>query len=295
MRNVKFVWVGMALGLGAAGAIGAGQAHAGELVNGGKLLLTGGVSNVEGAGGGGIASWATITGYETRDGIGANVHATHVFLPDYDFSAYGVGVGLYDRLELSYSRQAFDTGKTGAKLGIGSGFTFNQDVYGAKLRIAGDAIYDQDKWLPQISVGVQYKRNDKGSLVRALGAKHDSGVDYYVSATKLLLAQSLLLNGTVRYTEANQTGLLGFGGTHGYQAQFEGSAAWLVNRHLAIGAEYRTKPSNLSFAKERDWKDLFVAYGVNKHLSITLAYADLGDIATFKNQHGLYLSAQVGF
>lgn len=140
MRNVRFVWVGMALGLGAGSAMSVGQAHASELVNGGKLLLTGGVSNVEGAGGGGIASWATITGYETRDGIGANVHATHVFLPDYDFSAYGVGVGLYDRLELSYSRQAFDTGKTGAKLGIGSGFTFNQDVYGAKLRIAGDAI-----------------------------------------------------------------------------------------------------------------------------------------------------------
>jgi len=284
------IGAGMAIGLGAASA-----AQAGELVNGGKLLLTGGVSTVEGSGGGGIASWATITGAETREGIGANVHATHVFLPDYDFSAYGVGVGLYDRLELTYTRQIFDTGSTGAKLGIGKGFKFDQDVYGAKLRLIGDAVYDQDKWLPQIAVGVQYKKNDKGPLVRALGARSDSGVDYYVSATKLLLAQSLLLNGTVRYTEANQTGLLGFGGTHGYQPQFEGSAAWLVNRHLAIGAEYRTKPSNLSFAKERDWKDVFIAYGVNKGLSITLAYADLGDIATFKGQHGLYLSVQAGF
>ena len=33
----------------------------------------------------------------------------------------------------------------------------------------------------------------------------------YVSATKLLLAQSLLVNGTLRSTNANQNGLLGFG------------------------------------------------------------------------------------
>ncbi len=49
----------------------------------GKLLATGGVSAVEGAGGGGLAGWALITGYGTRDGIGANVHDTFVGLPDY--------------------------------------------------------------------------------------------------------------------------------------------------------------------------------------------------------------------
>lgn len=281
----------MALGLGA----GATQAHAGELVNGGKLLLTGGVSAVEGAGGGGVSTWSTITGYETRDGIGANAHYTRSWLPDYDFSAYGVGVGLYDRLEFSYTRQAFDTGATGAKLGIGAGYTFHQDIYGAKLRVAGDAIYDQDRWLPQISVGVQFKKNDRGALVKALGARRDSGTDLYVAATKLLLDKSLLLSGTLRYTEANQTGLLGFGGLHGYKPQFEGSAAYLVSKHLAVGVDYRTKPNNLAFAREQAWSDAFVAYGINKHLSVTLAYANLGDIATFRNQHGLYLSVQAGF
>ena len=37
------------------------------------------------------------------------------------------------------------------------------------------------------------------------------------------------------------------------------------------------------------------AYAVNKHLSVTAAYADLGTIATFKGQRGLYLSLQAGF
>lgn len=281
--------------LGVLGAAGAAQA--GELVNGGKLLLTGGVSNVEGAGGGGLASWATITGYETRDGIGANVHATKVDLPDYDFTSYGAAVGWRDRVELSYARQAFDTGATGAKLGLGAGFTFHQDVLGAKVRVLGDAVYDQDSWLPQVAVGVQFKKNDRGAVIRAIGGKDDSGVDVYVAASKVLLNQSLVLDGTVRATKANQTGLLGFGGgkKDDYSLQFEGSAGVLVTKRLLIGAEYRTKPDNLSGLKEDDWMDVFAAYAINKNLSITAAYADLGTVATFKDQRGLYVSLQAGF
>ena len=274
-----------------------GQAVAGEAINGGKLLLTGGVTNVEGAGGGGLTPWAVITGYETRDGIGANAHYTYVGVSDYSLRTYGAAVGIYDRLELSYARQEFDTGATGAKLGLGKGFTFDQDVVGAKLRLVGDAVYDQDTWLPQVAVGLQYKHNDQGAIIHAVGGKDATGVDYYVSATKVLLDQSLVLNGTVRATKANQMGLLGFGGDRNdsYSAQFEGSAAYLLNRHLAVGAEYRSKPDNLKFAHEDDWFDVFAAYAINKHASVTLAYVDLGSIATFDHQRGFYLSLQAGF
>lgn len=284
--------------IGALSLLGAAHgAAAGQLVNGGKLLLTGGVTNVEGAGGGGLASWATITGYETRDGIGANVHATKVDLPDYDFTTWGAAVGWRDRVELSYARQAFDTGATGAKLGLAAGFTFHQDVIGAKVRVLGDAVYDQDTWAPQVAVGVQFKKNDRGAIIRAIGGKDDSGVDYYVAATKVLLNQSLVLDGTLRATKANQTGLLGFGGGRkdDYSLQFEGSAGVLVTKRLLIGAEYRTKPDNLAGLKEDDWMDVFAAYALNKHLSITAAYADLGTVATFKDQRGLYVSLQAGF
>ncbi len=268
-----------------------------EIVNGGKLLLTGGVTSLEGAGGGGLASWATITGYETPEGVGANAHATYVKTDDYELRSAGAAVGFFDRLELSYARQDFDTGATGGKLGLGDGFTFRQDVWGAKLKLVGDAVYDQDRMLPQIAVGVQHKTNNQGAIVRAVGGKDDEGTDYYLAATKVLLANSLVLNGTVRATKANQTGLLGFGGDRNddYSAQFEGSAGWLVSKRLLIGAEYRSKPNNLGFAKEDDWADLFAAYAVNKHLSITAAYVALGDIATFEKQRGLYLSVQAGF
>ncbi|RZJ37845.1 MAG: DUF3034 family protein, partial [Brevundimonas sp.] len=79
------------------------------------------------------------------------------------------------------------------------------------------------------------------------------------------------------------------------EPQFEGSVGWLLSRNLVVGAEYRTKPDNLSFAREDDWFDVYAAYAVNKHLSVTAAWTDLGSIATFEDQRGLYLSLQAGF
>ncbi|MFN3557827.1 MAG: DUF3034 family protein [Brevundimonas sp.] len=265
--------------------------------SGGKLLLTGGVSTLEGSGGGGLATWATTTGYGAEDGIGGNVHATLVDLPDYQFRSVGAAVGLWDRVELSVARQEFDTGGTGALLGLGSGFTFTQDVVGVKVRLMGDAVYDQDTWAPQIAVGAQYKSNDQKAVIKAVGGVEDHGTDLYIAATKLFLAQSVLVNGTVRWTKANQTGLLGFGGDakDEIEPQFEGSVGWLLSRNLVVGAEYRTKPDNLSFAREDDWFDVYAAYAVNKHLSVTAAWTDLGSIATFEDQRGLYLSLQAGF
>ncbi len=276
----------------------AAKAHAqAMLLDSGKLLLTQGISTIEGASGGGLASWATISGYETGDGIGANAHETYVDVNNYTLQDFGASVGLFNRVELSYTREAFDTGATGAKLGLGRNFTFDQDVYGAKVRLIGDLVYDQDALLPQIAAGVQYKVNDQVAIIHAVGGKSAQGTDYYVSATKLFLAQSVVVDTTLRLTKANQTGLLGFGGdkTNAYAPEFEGSVGYLLTRHLVVGGEYRTKPDNLSFAKEDDWWDLFAAYAIDKHLSVTAAYTNLGDIATFKNQNGFLASLQAGF
>lgn len=263
----------------------------------GKLLLTGGVSQVEGSAGGGLTPWAVIGGYGTRDQIGGNVFYTRVNTGDYHLDSFGALVGFYDRVELSVSRQKFNTESVGGLLGLGNGFTFTQDTFGVKVKIAGDAVLEQDSWLPQISVGAQYKKNDQAAVLAFVGAKDDSGVDFYVSATKLYLAQSLLLNGTVRFTKANQFGILGFGGDQNdsYEPQFEGSAAFLVNRNLAIGAEYRTKPDNLGIADEDDAWDVFVAWAPYKNVSLTVAYVDLGNIVIRDDQRGVYASLQVGF
>jgi hypothetical protein len=272
-------------------------AAAQHLREGGKLLLTGGVTDVEGSAGGGLASWAVIAGDETNDGIGGTAHVTYVPLDDYDLTSFGAAIGFRNRIELSYAHQTFDTRAVGAALGLGHGFTFMQDVYGAKLRLFGDAVYDQNSILPQVAVGVQYKHAGRGDIIHAVGGQADSGTDFYVAATKVLLRQSLVLDGTVRFTKANQFGLLGFGGDKddNYSPQFEGSAGLMVSRHLVLGGEYRTKPDNLGFAQEDDAYDIFGAWEPVRHLTFTAAYVDLGDIATVKSQHGAFLSLQASF
>jgi hypothetical protein len=262
----------------------------------GKLLATGGVSTVEGSGGGGITTWALISGYGTRDGVGLNAHFTYIDLPDYAFWSPGAAVDLFDRVELSYAYQTFDTEHVGAMLGLGQGYKFHENVWGAKVKLIGDAVYEQNSWLPQIAAGVQYKVNDNSALIHAIGGKSAEGTDFYVAATKLFLAQSLLLDATLRETKANQFGILGFGGDRNdsYSTEFEGSAAYLISRKFAIGAEVRTKPDNLGIAHEDAAWDVFAAYFLNKNVSLTLAYADLGNIVIKDHQQGVFLSLQGG-
>lgn len=264
---------------------------------GGKLLLTGGVTQLEGAGGGGLTPWALIGGYGTQGQWGASAFYTRVNVGDYHLDDAGVLVSWNDRIEFSLAQQRFNTEQVGALLGLGQGFTIKQDIVGVKLRVAGEAVLDSDRAMPQIAVGLQYKHNDQGALLGAIGAKDDSGLDLYLSATKLFLAQGILLNGTVRFTKANQIGILGFGGDKhdSYRPQLELSAAYLVSRKVAVGVEYRTKPDNLSIAREDDWRDVFVAYAPTRHVSLTVAYADLGNIVIRDKQRGLYASLQVGF
>lgn len=268
----------------------------------GKLLATGGVSQVEGVGGGGLSPWALITGYGTRDSFGGNFHATAVRTQDYSLQTTGVAIGIADRFEASLAAQEFR-----GHLAPLNQLRLRQNILGLKWRVAGDAVYDQDRLLPQLAVGIMFKQDEsvKGlealgiTNVRQLGAKKDRGTDLYLAATKILLDQSLLLNGTLRATKANQLGLLGFGGDlrDRYQVQAELSAAWLITRQWVAGVEYRSKPRNLSVDNEKDYYDAFVAFFPGKNLSLTAAWVNLGDITIFnpKRQQGWYLSLQAGF
>lgn len=260
----------------------------------GKLILTNGITTIEGSGGGGLATWATISGMGTSRALGISAHVTGIELPDFRLDTHGLAIGIRDRVELSYARQNFNTRHVGALLGLGEGFQFNQDIFSAKVRLAGDLVYGP-ALLPQISVGVEHKRNLDGAVVRAVGAQQSVGTDFTVSATKLFLGASLLANATVRVTKANQFGLLGFGGDKQarHSVQFEGSLGWMLSPRLVIGGEWRTRPDNLGIAHENDAKDLFAAWAVSRHVTVTAAYVDVGSVATFSGQRGGLLSLQL--
>ncbi len=273
----------------------------------GKLLLTGGVSSIDGAAGGGLTPWAVTGSYATEGQIGATAHYTRLPTQDYGLTGYGVLVAFGERADISLARQDFSAGGTGAALNL-PGLHLKQTILGAKVRLGGDAILDADTWMPQLALGVEYKSVDAGGLnptLSALGAKRH-GVDVYVSATKLLLAQSTLVNLTLRASRANQNGLLGFGGSasHGYSLLPEVSVAYLINKHWAVGAEYRVKPDKLNPSvlgdalKEQDWKDVFVAWAPSKNFSLTAAYVDLGKVVPGiqpRRQRGVYGSIQLAY
>jgi hypothetical protein len=262
---------------------------------GDRLLATGGAQMVEGAGGGGIVPWALIAGYGTRDQVGGSAFCTRVNTSDFDLDSCGLAAGLFDRVELSFARQKFDAGS------VITGLKLRTDTAGVKVKVFGDALYDQDSPWPQVAVGAMYKRNLDMTIPTAIGAKRSSDTDFYVSATKIWLAglagRNVVGTGTLRATRANQLGLLGFGGDKrdSYSVLPEISVAVLVTDNLAVGTEYRWKPDNLSAFKEEDFSDAFIAWFPNRHLAVTLAWAKLGVVAGKPSQDGAYLSIQLTY
>jgi len=321
-----------------------GTAHAGWFdYNDGKVFLTEGVSMVDGAAGGGAVPWAVIAGNETRDGINANVHYTFASLPNYSLNTAGVAVGFYDRLELSYAYSVLPTGSTFDTVGLlnsalsGSSTsstiggvepwntTIKMNIYGAKLRLIGEAIYDSDTWEPQVAIGAFYKVNGNKALLQTLGADKTADYEGYLALTKIFFPISTAIDFTARYTSANETGLTGFGsdtsGNH-RKLRMEGSLAYLLAKNIAIGGEYQQHGNNLggktvntlngvntllgslglggldttlTQQKESDWKDLFVAFAPAKNLSFTAAVLDLGNITFTPNQFGYYISMAASF
>lgn len=264
---------------------------------GSRILATGGVTQVEGSAGSGIVPWAVLPGYGQEGEWGGEIFATHVNTSDYDLSVVGASVAANNRVEVSIATQILGIDAIAQPLGLPDN-ELKQTIAGVKLRLFGDVIYTK---LPQVSVGMQYKKNLDFDVPAIAGALDDDGLDFYISATKLWLSgingYPLLFNATVRSTKANQLGLLGFGGdlNNRTELMFEGSLAVLLRRNLVLGMDYRQKPNNLSFAKEDDWMDYFIAWFPNKHVSITGAWAELGDIASKTDQNGFYISLEGTF
>jgi Protein of unknown function (DUF3034) len=277
---------------------------------------------LEGAAGGGVTPWALIGSSATALETSTNAvgYFSNPKLRDYRLRTYGAPIGIRDRLELTLAQQDPNAPSTIALQGIAPFGTapseaIRMQILGLKVRIAGDAVLTSEALMPQISVGMQYRTVNPGAMgtmLSHLGTKR-SGTDIYLSATKLFLAQGLLVNATVRAAKADHGTPLGFGaavpGRSNYSVQPEFSVAYLLSRDIAIGAQYRFKSKGMEATarsaslgdalREDDWKDLFIAWAPSKNLSLTLAYVDLGRMAPGvpmnRRQSGGYISAQFSF
>jgi Protein of unknown function (DUF3034) len=262
---------------------------------GDRLEWTGAVTEIEGSAGGGLVPWALIGGLGTDQQVGASGFATYVTTGDYSLRSGGASLDWHNRIELSATRQRFNAGS------VIPGLTLGQDIVGLKVRLLGDAVFEPDRWLPQIAVGAQWKRTlDFDQIPKAVGAARGEDVDLYIAATKVYFAavagRNVILDATLRRTRADQFGLLGFGGDGGgYKLTPEISAAVWLYDELLLGAEFRDKPHDLRAFREDSARDLFLAWAPVKFISLTLAWADLGRIAGKSDQRGAYLSLWVGY
>jgi hypothetical protein len=206
----------------------------------------------------------------------------------------GASIEYGDRIEASVARQRFDAGS------VVPGLTLGQDIVGLKVRLAGDAVFAPDEWLPQVALGAEWKSTlNFADIPRAVGAARGEDVDLYVAATKMYFAavagRNVILDVTLRRTRANQFGLLGFGGDgSGFRYMPEASAGIWLTEQLLLGAEYRDKPSNLTAFRENSASDAFLAWAPVKNVTLTAAWADLGSIAGKATQRGAYLSIWLG-
>lgn len=257
------------------------------VIAGSKVIGTGGATTFEGSAGGGLVPWAVINGYASSGQWSVTAFRNQVGVDDFSLRTIGAGFSYGNQFEVSITKQTLGLDTIGGDL--------RQDVVGVKYHLSGELLYTE---LPQISVGAQWKQHQNFALPQAVGASDDHGVDWYLAASKVWLdaiaGRNLLLNATVRATEANQTGFLGFGSTQqqGYQWMTEISTALLLTPQLAIGAEFRQKPNQLAFADEEHWRDLFAAWFINKNFSMVGGYVDLGSIAGLPNQQGYYLALE---
>lgn len=268
---------------------------------GSRLWGTGGVTTIEGSAGGGLVPWALLGSYASDEEWGGTLALSQTRVDDYTLSVAGVGLNWNNRVGLTFARQTLDLDSLVFTLRDGFGLEqeeLTQDIIGAKVRLAGDALYSP--W-GQWAIGLQHKQQRDFTVPDAIGARDDRGTDVFLSGSKLffsaLMERNLLVNLTARGTRANQGGLLGFGGDRNrdHELMMEGSVGLFLNRQWLVGAEYRQKPDNLAFATEDDWWDLFVAWVPDRRLAVTAAAVNLGDIATLDDQQGVYLSLQGSF
>jgi len=253
-----------------------------------KLLGTSGGQQVEGQAGGGIVPWALLAGYGDSGEWGVSAALSRVNVDDLRLDVSGIAVSYNNRVELSLARQSLDV--------LPLDLSISQDIFGGKLRLGGDLVYGR---LPALTAGVQWKRNRDNAVPFALGAKDDEGLDVTLSASRLwlgaLAGRNVFANATLRRTDANQIGLLGFGNSAGESAEWvaEGSIGIFLNRHWVVGAEYRQQPDLLQAVKANAWRDVFIGWFPNKRVSIIGAYTDLGSVAGLVDQTGFYISLQV--
>jgi len=157
------------------------------------------------------------------------------------------------------------------------------------------------EWMPQIVAGVHFKHNPSvqnmdsrlGGAANRLGFERGNGVDYTVTFGKMFpkgfLKRPVLMDFGLRFTEAAQTGWLGFGDT--YRTNVEANIAWVPFDWLAIGYEYKEKQNPYGRAGnligvEDAWHTILLAWIINENCTLAGVWGHLGNVVNGEENGG---------
>ncbi len=258
------------------------------------------VTNIDGQAGGGLVPWALLSS-------GPTLAITHLGTQNLAVDSLAFNTSFANRVEVSYARNMLDV--TGTALGNLNNHA-NVDNIGLKVRLN-----DMGDMMPQFAIGLVNKRAS-GTLVNNVVATPGSGIstsatDVYGAASKIVSigGKTVLLNGVLRASKANQLGFLGFGGGNaagaktGYSIKPELSAEVFAAENVIVGVEYRAQPSNGAandtVLYQNSAYDLHIVYVANKNFTLTAAYTNLGQVAPAvsggNKQNGMLVQGQVNF
>lgn len=229
-----------------------------------------------------------------------SVSTSFAVIGEKDLESLSVTQNIWGTVELGYAVERLGLGDWPADVRTATGGTHvdNHVVlhnFNIRYMAVKEGSFDAS-WMPAVTVGAHFKWNDStnnldrqlGGLLRTLGADHDWGTEFTVTASKTitdLLPNPMIISGGIRNSDAIHTGLVGFAGER--RTTFEGSIIYFLTEKLAFAAEYRQKPDLLNqfstggkhlVKAENDWWSLCLAYVFNDHLTMSGGYANFGNV-----------------
>ena len=164
--------------------------------------------------------------------------------------------------------------------------------------------------LPAVTAGVHFKYNhginsldrSLGGALSRIGFERSNGTDFTLTASKmfptLAFGRLVIVTGGIRWSQAAQIGLLGFGST--YDTTFEGSVACLPTDWLVLAYEVRQKDNPYTeidgLLGDEDWWQAFSAtWIVNDSLTLSAVWGIFGNVANARADNTLAIQAKWEF
>ncbi len=221
---------------------------------------------------------------------------TYLDMGSKNLYSFAITQVFFERFEFGYAYNYLYVGSLYddvAKAGLNMGRDHVQ-LHHFNLRINFIKENSCDLPLPAITGGVHFKYNPDigniddslGHALRAAGMDRDWGIDYTITATKmfptLVFGRPLILTGGLRFTNAAQLGIFGFG--HDYKPYFEGNVIYLPIDQIALAYEFRGKDSPYEtipelIDSEDNWHAVSLTWIICENLTVTGVYGILGNVA----------------